>query len=254
MDVSGKAALITGGGTGVGAATALQLAERGCAVAVNYSRSREAAEQVAADCREHGVPAVALQADVSREPEARRLVEQAVAELGHLDVLVNNAGTTEFIPHAELDRVTDETWENLLGVNLKGPFWCTRAARPHLAADGGGEVVMTSSVAGLAGVGSCIPYCCSTAALNNLTVTLARVLGPEVRVNAVAPGFIAGEWLRQGLGPAFEAVKKSMEEKTPLHRVCTPEDVAQAIVGLVTGADLVTGHVLPVEGGMLIAG
>jgi 3-oxoacyl-[acyl-carrier protein] reductase len=111
---------------------------------------------------------------------------------------------------------------------------------------------MTSSVAGLVGTGSSIPYCASKAALNNLTVTLARVLGPEIRVNAVAPGFIDGEWLQQGLGDGFDAIKAAVQRKSPLGRVCTPDDVARASVGLITGPDLTTGHVLPVEGGMLI--
>ncbi|MGH0037168.1 MAG: SDR family NAD(P)-dependent oxidoreductase [Myxococcota bacterium] len=254
MEVEGKAAIVTGGGTGVGAATALRLAGLGCGVVVNYSRSIEAAQEVAEKCRALGVKAEAVQADVSSEPDCRRLVETATGHLGRLDILVNNAGTTEFVPHADLDAVDDALFDRILAVNLKGPFWCTRAARTALEASGGGEVVMTSSVAGLAGVGSCIPYCASKAGLNNLIVTLARVLGPNIRVNGVAPGFIAGEWLKEGLGPAFESIRSAMEAKTPLQRVCEPDDVAQAILSLITGSDLVTGHVLPVEGGMLIAG
>ncbi len=134
------------------------------------------------------------------------------------------------------------------------PEQLARAARDLLRADGGGEVVMTSSVAGLVGIGSSIPYCASKAALNNLTVTLARALGPEIRVNAVAPGFIDGEWLREGLGDAFEPIKAAMLQKSPLDKVCTPDGAAQAILALITGPDLITGHVLPVDGGMLIGG
>jgi 3-oxoacyl-[acyl-carrier protein] reductase len=126
--------------------------------------------------------------------------------------------------------------------------------RDLLRADGGGEVVMTSSVAGLIGVGSSIPYCASKAGLNNLTITLARALGPEIRVNAVAPGFIDGEWLQKGLGEAYEPIKAAMQQRSPLGKVCTPDVVAHAILSLVTGPDLVTGHVLPVEGGMLVSG
>jgi 3-oxoacyl-[acyl-carrier protein] reductase len=254
MDLEGKAALVTGGGTGVGRATALRLAALGCDVVVNYSRSRDAAEAVAAEAGSRGVRSLAVQADVSVDAQCRRLVEETTRALGRLDVLVNNAGTTVFVPHHDLDRLADEDWDRLLGVNLKGPFFCSRAARAALAADGGGEIVMTSSVAGLAATGSSIPYCASKAALNNLTVALARVLGPKnIRVNAVAPGFIAGEWLQQGLGAAYDAIKSAIEQKAALRRVCTPDEVAAAIVGLVTGPDLVTGHVLPVEGGMLIA-
>lgn len=254
MEVDGSAALVTGGGTGVGRATALRLADLGCHVAVNYSRSQEAAEATAGECERRGVKALAVRADVSQDAQCRRMVQEVTSAFGRLDVLVNNAGQTAFIPHHELDRVSDDDWSRILGVNLKGPFQCTRAAREALQADGGGAVVMTSSVAGLVGTGSSIPYCASKAALNNLTVTLARVLAPSVRVNAVAPGFIDGEWLRQGLGPAYDAVKRAMEEKSVLGRVCTPDEVARVIVGLVTGSDLVTGHVVPVEGGMLIAG
>jgi len=238
----------------VGRATALRLAERGCHVAVNYSRSQKEAEQVAAESRQHGVRAVALRADVSQDADCRALVQSALAEFGRLDVLVNNAGTTDFIPHANLDDVQDEHWERILGTNLKGPFQCARAARDALQADGGGQVVNVSSVAGVYGIGSSIPYCCSKAALNTLTVTLARVLGPTVQVNAVAPGFIDGSWLRGGLGPAFDAVKSAMQNRSLLGKVCTPEDVRDAIFGFLEGSALVTGQVLVVDGGAGISG
>ena len=158
------------------------------------------------------------------------------------------------IPHHELDAVRDEDWSKILAVNLKGPFQCARAARGAIEAAGGGEIVNVSSTAGISGTGSSIPYCASKAALNNLTITLARVLAPKIRVNAVAPGFITGRWLKGGLGGAYDAIKKLQEERAPLQSVCDPEDVAAAILSLITGSDLVTGTVLPVEGGMLIAG
>jgi len=254
MDLAGKAAIVTGAGTGVGRATALRLAEHGCSVLVNYSRSKNAAEEVAAAARNAGVNAVAMRADVSQDAECRNLVERAVSEFGRLDVLVNNAGTTEFIPHADLDRVTDKTWEQILGVNLKGPFQCARAAREALRADGGGQVVNVSSVAGIYGTGSSIPYCASKAGLNLLTVILARVLGPEVQVNAVAPGFIDGSWLQAGLGPAFEPIKQHQTARSVLGKVCTPEDVRDAILALLEGSALVTGQVLVVDGGAGIGG
>jgi 3-oxoacyl-[acyl-carrier protein] reductase len=253
MDVRGKAAIVTGAGTGVGRATALELARLGCSVLVNYSRSQEGAVRTAAEARDMGVKAVAHRADVSVDADCRAMVQEAIQAFGRLDILVNNAGTTSFIDHNDLEKVTDADWNTILGVNLKGPFNCTRAARPALQAAGGGEVVMTSSVAGLLAIGSSIPYCASKAALNNLTVSLARVLGRDnIRVNAVAPGFIAGEWLQQGLGELYDLVKQAYEKKAALHRVCRPEEVAQAITGIITGPDLVTGHVFPVEGGILI--
>ncbi|HEX2484537.1 MAG TPA: glucose 1-dehydrogenase [Myxococcota bacterium] len=253
MKLAGKAAIVTGGGTGVGRATALALAERGCHVVINYSKSAAEAEATAAEVRERGVRGSAVQADVADDRACRALVERALAELGRLDVLVNNAGTTSFIPHGELEKVTDADWDRILAVNLKGPFQCVRAARAALARDGGGVVVNVSSVAGVIGTGSSIPYCASKAALNMLTVILARTLGPAIRVNAVAPGFITGRWLREGLGePVYEAMKKHLEGRVALQRVCEPEDVRDAILALVE-ADLVTGQVLPVDGGMTIA-
>ena len=254
MDLEGKAAIVTGGGTGVGRATALALARRGCAVVVNYSRSKQGAEATAAEAAALGVKALACRADVADDADCRALVETAVSELGGLQLLVNNAGTTSFIPHAQLDRVGDDDWARILAVNLKGPFQCARAARGPMEASGGGEIVNVSSVAGIIAIGSSIPYACSKAALNNLTLSLARVLAPRIRVNAVAPGFIEGEWLQQGLGPAYDAVKKAFEQRSPLGRVCSAEDVADAILSLVTGSDLVTGQILACEGGMLLSG
>jgi 3-oxoacyl-[acyl-carrier protein] reductase len=254
MQVEGKAALITGGGTGVGRATARALARLGCHVAVNYSRSQTEAEETAAELRSIGVRAVAVQADVAEDADCRRLVESTVKELGRLDVLVQSAGATSFIPHADLDRVGDDDWSQILNVNLKGPFQCARAARKPMQDAGAGAIVNVSSIAGIAGVGSSIPYCASKAALNNLTLTLARALAPRIRVNAVAPGFITGRWLEAGLGAGYEPIKKAMEGRAPLQKVCSPEDVADAILGFVTGSDLVTGQVLVVDGGLLIAG
>jgi 3-oxoacyl-[acyl-carrier protein] reductase len=254
VDLAGRAAIVTGAGTGVGRATALALARRGCSVLVDYSRSREGAVAVAAEAEKLGVKSVAHRCDVADSDACRGMVDTAVAAFGRLDVLVNNAGTTVFIPHADLDRVTDADWSSILAVNLKGPFHCARAARGAMAAQGGGEIVNVSSVAGLIGMGSSIPYCASKAALNNLTITLARVLAADnIRVNAVAPGFIDGEWLQQGLGQAYDQIKRSFEQRAPLHRVCRPEDVADAILSLITGSDLVTGTLLPVEGGILLS-
>jgi len=252
VELADKAAIVTGAGTGVGRATALALAQRGCSIIVNYSRSRDAAEDTAREAAAFGVKAVAFQADVADDRACRALVGAAERELGRLDVLVNNAGTTRFIPHGELERVCDDDWDQILAVNLKGPFQCARAAKPALERAGGGVIVNVSSVAGIIATGSSIPYCASKAALNNLTIALARALAPRIRVNAVAPGFIAGEWLAQGLGAAYEPIKKAMEARAAMHRVCTPQDVAAAILSLVTGSELVTGHVLPCEGGMLI--
>jgi 3-oxoacyl-[acyl-carrier protein] reductase len=254
MKLRGKAAIVTGGGTGVGRATALALAERGCHVLVNYSRSSAEAEATAQEVRAKGVRGVAFRADVADDAACRAMVARALADFGGLDVLVNSAGTTSFIPHGDLEKVTDADWDRILSVNLKGPFQCVRAAREALARGEGGVVVNVSSVAGIAGIGSSIPYCASKAGLNLLTLMLARTLGPSIRVNAVAPGFITGRWLREGLGEAvYDGMKQALEARTPLRRVCEPEDVRDAILSLIEGSDLVTGQVLLVDGGMTIA-
>jgi len=249
MELKGNGAIVTGAGTGVGRATALALARAGCSVVVNYSRSKEAAEEVAAEASSHGVTAVAVQADVANDDDCRRLVDVATSEFGRLDVLVNNAGTTKFIGHHNLEGVTAEDWQTILGVNLIGPFQMARAAAPSLKADGGGHVVNVSSVAGVYAMGSSIPYCASKAGLNNLTVTLARVLGPEVQVNTVCPGFIDGSWLQGGLGDGFDAVKQAQVDRSLLDAVCTPDDVKDAIFGFINGSRLVTGEILVVDGG-----
>ena len=254
MEVQGKVAIVTGGGTGVGRATALSLASRGCHVVVNYSRSREDAERTASEVEALGVRALAVQADVSDDAAARRLVAAAVDTLGRLDVLVNSAGTTEFIQADDLDQVTDDVWMRLFQVNVVGAFHVARAARGPMNAAGAGSIVNVSSVAARLGQGSSIPYCASKAALDNVTISLARTFAPTIQVNGVAPGFITGRWLQGGLGPRYEKVKQAFDNSLPLRRVCEPEDVAAAILSLICGSPLVTGQTLVVDSGMLIAG
>jgi len=251
MNPQGKAALITGASRGVGAATALALARMGCSVAINCNQSRDRAEQVASEARALGVEAVVVPGDVALDDDCRALVETSARAFGRLDILVNNAGTTHFIEHQDLDPVTDEVWSRIINVNLKGPFQCVRAARPHLEAGGCGVVVNVASVAGIIGTGSSIPYCASKAGLINMTIALARALGPKVRVNAVAPGFIAGEWLQRGLADHYDSAKAARERSAALGKVCEPSDIAAAILSLIS-ADLVTGQTLVVDGGGLV--
>ena len=257
MKLDGKVALVTGAGTGVGAATAVLLAEKGCRVAVNYRRSGEEAAEVVAAIEETGGEAFAFQADVASDNEARALVDAAIEKFGRLDLLVNNAGTTEFIPFDDLDAVGDDVWQRLYQVNVVGAFHCARATvkamRETVGADGA-EIVNVGSVAGLKATGSCIPYAASKAALHNLTVALARTFAPaRIRVNAVAPGFITGRWLEEGLGERYESTKAAFEKAMPLGAVCAPADVAVAILSLVEGSDLVTGQILACDAGMSLA-
>ncbi len=249
MDINGKSAIVTGGGTGVGRATGLKLAKLGCNVLVNYSRSKVQAEETVAQIKKLGVKAIACKADVSIDAECRAMVKRAVEAFGHLHLLVNNAGTTRFIRDFDLDAVGDEDWENILNVNLKGPFLCARAARDSINAAGGGAIVNVASLSGINALGSSIPYCASKAGLINLTISLARVLAPNIRVNAVAPSFIEGDWLKKGFGKNYDKLKAANEKLSALGRVATADDVADAILSLITGSDLVTGQVLVCDSG-----
>jgi 3-oxoacyl-[acyl-carrier protein] reductase len=251
---SNKIVIVTGGGTGVGRATSLAMARLGFDVVVNYSRSRDEAEATASEISALGVRALVCQADVAEDVACRVMVASAVESLGRVDVLVNCAGTTDFIPFNDLDAVSDEVWERLYKVNVVGAFHCARAVRQPMLAVGGGVIINVSSVAAQLGQGSSIPYCCTKAALDNLTVSLARTMAPQIRVNGIAPGFIEGRWTQGGLGAKFDSIKQAYEKTLPLGRVCQPEDIADAIVSLITGSSLVTGQTLTVDAGMMIAG
>ncbi len=254
MQMLDKVAIVTGGGTGVGRATALALAKLGCSVVVTYSRSRDEADATVSEITALGVRSFAFQGDVADDAACRSLVAQTASTLGRIDVLVNCAGTTEFIAFPDLEAVSDETWLRLYHVNVVGAFHCARAVREPMLAAGGGVIINVSSVAAQLAQGSSIPYCCTKAALDNLTVSLARTLAPQIRVNGVAPGFIAGRWTQAGLGPRYDGIKEAYEKTLPLGRVCHPEDIAEGIVSLITGSSLVTGQTLTVDAGMMIAG
>lgn len=194
MDVSGKCAIVTGSATGVGRATALALAKRGARVVVNYSRSEDEARETVEEIERLGAQALLVRADVSRDDEVRAMVRQGRDAFGPVQILVNNAATTAFVNFADLEGMTEELWDRILAVNLKGPFFCARAVAPQMKEAGEGAIVNVASVAGLRAIGSSIAYAASKAGLINLTVALARVLAPEVRVNGVAPGFIDSRW------------------------------------------------------------
>ena len=249
--MANRTAIVTGGGTGVGAAVARKLAAYGCNIAINYSRSAAEAAAVAGQCIALGGDALALKADVSRDGECRELVRQTVARWGQVDMLVNCAGTTRFISMDDLEAVSAEDFQQVYAVNTLGPFQMARAARPHMGE--GSAVVNVSSIAGINGTGSSVPYVLSKAALNILTVSLARILAPRVRVNAVLPGLIEGRWMRDGLGDeAYERVKRQFAETSALGKVCTPEHIASAVCWLLAPDCMVTGQLIPVDGGFLL--
>lgn len=249
MKLAGKAALVTGSAVGIGRATALALAGRGCHVAINYTRSEAEAAETAARAHALGARAMPCRADVSDDAAVRAMVAACEREFGRLDVLVNCAGTTHFAPPEDLDAVTPEIWDRIFNVNVRGTFLVTRAVAPLLRRSGDGAVVNVASIAGLRPAAQIIPYAASKAAIVNMTVSFARVLAPEVRVNAVAPGWMQGRWMEAALGDRYETLMRRRAERTPLGRVATPEDVAQTILSLVEANDFVTGQTVVIDGG-----
>jgi NAD(P)-dependent dehydrogenase (short-subunit alcohol dehydrogenase family) len=248
MDLNGRVALVTGGGTGIGRAICLQLAKAGAkAVVVNYSRSDKDARATAAELIVLGPDAMAHKADVSNESDVTAMIAAVKARYGRLDVLVNNAGTTRFIAHPDLDALTDEVWDAILDVNLKGTFYCCRAAAPELRKTGG-AIVNIASIAGHRGTGSSIVYAVSKAGVLQLTRALAIALAPDVRVNSVSPGLVSTRWLRQFDATAADSQEASIASSTPLNAVATADHVAQAVMALVEN-DMLTGQDLVVDGG-----
>jgi 3-oxoacyl-[acyl-carrier protein] reductase len=251
MDIEGGVAIVTGSSSGVGAACARQLAERGCHVVINYSRNESGARATQAACDALGVETIVVKADVAEDADCRRMAAAAEAKWGRIDALVNNAGTTKFCPHTNLEGLSRQDFLDIYSVNTVGAYQMTRAVVPAMKRGGRGSIVNVASIAAIMGVGSSIAYAASKGALVTMTLSLARVLGPEVRVNAVCPGFIQGEWLRDGMGAeVYERTKRALEESTPLRLTTTPDTVAEAILYFVAGADVVTGETLILDGGM----
>lgn len=246
-----KVALITGAASGVGAACARMLAARGLDVLVNYQRSADMANAVAAECRALGADALAVQGNVAQDADCVALVQQAAARWGRIDVLVNSAGATKFVPMSKLDDVQAVDFQNIFGVNTLGPFQICRAAAKHMPS--GSAIVNVSSIAGQTGSGSSFPYVVSKAALNALTLGLARVLAPGIRVNAVLPGLIEGRWMRDGLGDeAYARVKVQFADNALLGQVCTPEQIASAALWLLDDQCMMTGQLVVVDAGFTL--
>ena len=237
--LEGKVAIVTGSSSGIGEAIARLFAAEGASVVINSTRSVAAGEAIAAELPN----AIYVRGDVAQEDQAKALVQATLDRWGRLDVLVNNAGTTRVIPHHALDAVTDDDWQRILGTNVLGTWYVTRAAVPALKARRG-SILNITSVAGVRAAGSSIPYAVSKAAVNHLTKLLANVLGPEIRVNAVAPGLIDTPWTAD-----WDAIRASVRERAPLQRSGTPDDIARAAL-LLTASSYSTGEVLLADGGI----
>jgi 3-oxoacyl-[acyl-carrier protein] reductase len=249
-----KSAIVTGSATGVGAATALLLAQRGYNVLINYAKSEREARESEAACRAAGADTLRMQGDVADDAACRALAEAAVGRWKRLDALVNNAGVTTFKGGGHWDAMDAEVFQHIMGVNVLGTFQMVRACAPHLQA-ARGAIVNVSSIAGALGIGSSVPYIASKGAVNAMTLHFARTLAPQVRVNAVCPGLITTRWFTDGMGQeAYEKIKANYEQTTPLQTAASAEDVADAVVWLIDGARTTTGELLMLDGGRHLGG
>jgi len=244
-----KVALITGGSSGMGEAAAKELAKRGWAVAIMFSKNREEGERVARECGQ----AIAVQGDVAQDADCRRAAKAVLEKWGRIDALVNSAGTTKFVAHADLEGLSADDILGIFRVNVVGPYQMIRACAPALK-ESHGCVVNISSVASLLGTGSSVAYAASKAALDTMTFSLARALGPDVRLNIVSPGYVRTPWQVAAHGADGAAdLERRFAERAPLKAAAEPQDVADAIAWLIEGARRVTGEIIYVDGGMHIA-
>ena len=244
-----KRALVTGGATGIGRAAVLHLARAGFDVALNYRSSADAARAVAAEAKAAGAKVLLLAGDVADDAQVRAMLKQVEAAFGGLEALINNAGTTVPTPPRELDAVSVEDWDRVFAVNVRGLFLVTRAAVPLLKRGEAPSIVNTASIVGLRPGPQPLPYAASKAAIVSLTKQLAGALGPEIRVNAVAPGWMEGEWMERMLGDNYERLMERRAKATPLGRCVTADDVAETMLSLILSNRFVTGEIIVIDGG-----
>ncbi|WCK55051.1 SDR family NAD(P)-dependent oxidoreductase [Aneurinibacillus sp. Ricciae_BoGa-3] len=246
MDLKNKVALVTGGGTGIGRATCLALAKRGAAVAVNYSRSKAEAEETAQIINSEGGHAIAIRADVSQDKQVREMVDTIVQRFRTIDFLVNNASITQHISFDDLEAATEEVWDELYDVNVKGMFYCARAVSPFMKNNKQGAIVNVGSIAGQTGLGSSLPYAVSKAAVHGLTKSLAHALAPDIRVSCVVPGAVATRWWA-----GKEEQMKRLAPNLLLQRISTPEDIAQFICAALE-QEAMTGQIITIDSGQTL--
>lgn len=250
MNLKDTVCIVTGAGTGTGAACAVQLAKKESRVVVNYSRSEQEARGVVEQCVAAGSDALLAKGDVSNDQDCRALAQAALDKWGRIDALINNAGITKFASATDLEALDAEDFQRIYAVNVIGAYQMTRACVPAMKKQGAASVVNISSLSGVRGVGSSTAYVASKGALNAMTLALARALAPEIRVNAVCPGLIDTRWHSARFNPEdYEKFKAGYENSVPLAKAASPDDVADVALWLLEGAALVTGETILVDGG-----
>ncbi|MED4013499.1 SDR family NAD(P)-dependent oxidoreductase [Priestia aryabhattai] len=245
-DFKNKVFIITGGGTGVGKATALKLADMGAKLVINYSNSEKEAKKAVEEISEKGSIAFAFKANVANENEVNEMIHQTITQFGRLDGLVNNASITAQIPMHDLESATDEVWDSLYDVNVKGMFHCVKAAVPHMKKQKSGAIVNVGSVAGKTGIGSSIPYAATKAAIHTMTKSLAIALAPHIRVNCISPGAVDTRWWSGNEDKMYQ-----LAGNLPLQRISSPEDIADAILFQLK-QESVTGQVFTIDNGQTL--
>ena len=242
------AALVTGSATGIGRAEAIALAAAGYDVAVNYSRSAGAAEETAAACAEHGAKTVVIGCDVADDTQVKAMVAETMATFGRIDAHCNNAGITSTAPFKDLDAIDLDEWDRVMSVNVRSIVQVTRACVPALR-EAKGAIVNTASIVGLRPGPQPLAYSTSKAGVVALTKTLALALGPDIRVNAIAPGWMEGEWMERMLGDNYDRLMERRANMTPLKRCVTDADVAETALNLIQSNRFVTGEIIVIDGG-----
>ncbi len=246
-----KVAIVTGSATGVGAAAALMLAQRGCNVVINYTKSEKEAKETERECQAAGAETIIYQGDIGEESVCRGMAQAAFDKWGRLDYLINNAAKTKFNPYENLDGLSADDFLGIYRVNVVGAYQMVRAVAPFMRKAGRGSIVNNSSIGGVTGIASSMAYAASKAALNMMTQSLSLVLGPEIRINAIAPGAIQTRWLQGGMSPEqYQQFLVAAADMVPLKMVPTAEQIAEALVWFLEGASAVTGEVLMVDAGL----
>lgn len=251
MKLQGAVCIVTGAGTGTGAACAVQLAAKGCRVLVNFSRSEKEARDTVKACEAAGGEAIIARGDVANDADCRALAQAALDKWGRIDALINSAGITKYASPSDLEALDAGDFQRIYAVNLIGPYQMIRACAPAMKRQGAGAIVNISSISGVMGIGSSTAYIASKGALNAVTLALARALAPAIRVNAVCPGMIETRWHQDRFDAEGYAKFKAGYEKTvPLAKAASADDVAEVAVWLLEGAAQVTGECILVDGGL----